>query len=132
MQAADVRAWFDDYLNVFAALGRGDLDDPRLLLEYYAVPLLLTNDDAVVGLTSENEVVDTVRGQLRGLRDSGYNRSKIITSDVDVLNANTALYAAEFARQRADDSEIGRLAATYLITLGATGTRISALVVRTR
>jgi hypothetical protein len=52
MRVADAGAWFNDYLSAFAALGRGELDDPRLLLDYYAVPLLLTTDDAALALTT--------------------------------------------------------------------------------
>jgi hypothetical protein len=132
MRVADARAWFDDYLSAFGALGRGELDDPRLLLDYYAVPLLLTTDDAALALTTEDDVVDAVRRQIAGLRDAGYDRSQTIRSELSVLNARTALYAAEFSRRRADGSEIGRLAATYLITVGTRGRRISALIVRTR
>jgi hypothetical protein len=132
MRVADAGAWLDDYLSAFAALGRGELDDPRLLLDYYAVPLLLTTDDAALALTTEDDVVDAVRRQIAGLRDAGYDRSETIRSELSVLNARTALYAAEFSRRRADGSEIGRLAATYLITIGTRGRRISALIVRTR
>ena len=124
--------WFDDYLSAFGGLGRGELDDPRLLLDYYAVPLLLTTDDAALALTTEDDVVDAVRRQIAGLRDAGYDRSQTIRSELSVLNASTAMYAADFSRRRADGSEIGRLAATYLITVGTRGRRISALIVRTR
>jgi len=131
MHVADSGAWFDDYLNAFATLGRGELDDPRLLLDYYAVPLLLTTDDAVLTLTTEDAVVTAVRQQISGLRDAEYDRSETITSELSALNARTALYAAEFSRRRADGSEIERLAATYLITVGTAGRRISAVIVRT-
>ena len=80
MRVADAGAWLDDYLSAFAALGRGELDDPRLLLDYYAVPLLLTTDDAALALTTENDVVDAVRRQIAGLRDAGYDRSETIRS----------------------------------------------------
>jgi hypothetical protein len=132
MRVADAAAWFDDYLSAFAAFGRGELDDPHVLLDYYAVPLLLTTDDAALALTTENDVVDAVRRQIAGLQDAGYDRSETIRSELSVLNASTALYAAEFSRRRPDGSEIGRLAATYLITVGTRGHRISALIVRTR
>src|SRR5919199_5303088 len=87
--------WFDDYLSAFGGLGRGELDDPRVLLDYYAVPLLLTTDDAALALTTEDDVVDAVRRQIAGLRDAGYDRSQTIRSELSVLNARTALYAAE-------------------------------------
>lgn len=110
--------------------GRGELDDPRLLLDYYAVPLLLTTDDAVVAFTTDDEAINAVRGQIGGLRDAGYHRSEVLASELSVLNARTAVYAAEFSRRRADGREIGRLAATYLMTVGTVGRRISALIVR--
>jgi hypothetical protein len=132
MEGPEALAWFDEYLRAFAALGRGEENDPRRLLDYYAVPLLLTTDDAVVALMSEDEVVDAVRRQIGVLRADGYDRSDALASELSVLNARTALHAAEFARRRADGSEIGRVAATYLITVGAVGRRISALVVRGR
>jgi hypothetical protein len=131
MHEADVRAWFDDYLAAFAALGRGEHDDPRILLDYYAVPLVLTTDKAVLALATEGDVVDAIRRQIYGLRDAGYDHSEALDSKVSVLNACTALYAAEFSRQRSDGSEIGRLAATYLMTAGKQGQRISALIVHT-
>jgi hypothetical protein len=132
VEAGAALAWFDEYLSAFAALGRGELNDPRLLLDYYAVPLLLTTDDAVVALMSEEEVIDAVWRQIGVLRDDGYDGSDALTSELSVLNARTALHAAEFARRRADGSEIGRVAATYLITVGTVGHRISALIVRSR
>jgi hypothetical protein len=64
------------------------------------------------------------------LRDAGYDRSETIASELSVVNARTALYAAEFSRWRADRSELGQLAATYLTTVGIEGRRISALIVR--
>jgi hypothetical protein len=131
MYVADARAWFVEYLNVFAALGPGEFADPRRLLDVYAVPLLLATDDAVVALTTDAEVVNAIRAHIDGLRDAGYDRSETIASELSVLNARTALYAAEFSRRRADGSELGRLAATYLITAGTRGRRISALIVRT-
>ena len=52
-----------------------------------------------------------------------------LDSDTTAINATTAFHAAEFSRRRADGSEIARLRAAYLITLGAHGWRISALAV---
>ena len=132
MHADEVRGWFDDYLRAFAALGRGEQDDPRVLLAYYAVPLLLTSDEAVLALASEREVVEGIQRQIGGMRAAGYDHSERLSSEISILNARTAIYAAEFSRRRSDGTEIGRLAATYLITAGEPGRRISALIVRTR
>jgi hypothetical protein len=56
MNANDVRRWFDEYLDAFAACGRGERDPPSLL-GYYGVPLLVTTDAAFVALTSAEQVV---------------------------------------------------------------------------
>lgn len=53
----------------------------------------------------------------------------IVESDVTVLNTTTALYLGTFSRRRSDGGEINRLTATYLVTDGVTGRRISVLAV---
>ena len=129
MDFRELRAWFDEYLRAFAACGRGESDDLQTLLDYYGVPLLLSTDEAVVALTSEDQVLRTIRRQVEGMRVTGYDRSETLESEVVPINATSVLYTAEFSRQRADRSEISRLRVTYLITLGARGRRISALAV---
>lgn len=74
-------------------------------------------------------MVEAIRGQIDGMRAAGYDRSETLQTDIVGVSATTVLYTAEFSRQRADRSEIGRLRATYLITLSASGRRISALAV---
>jgi uncharacterized NTF2-like protein DUF6841 len=49
--------------------------------------------------------------------------------EVAVLNDTSALYRGTFSRQRSDGEEISRLTATYLVTDGAAGRRISMLAV---
>ena len=132
MELADIRAWFNEYLAVFAACGRRESDDLRALLQYYGVPLLLTTDEAAVALATEDEILNAVRRQIEGMRAAGYNRSETLSSDLVAINATSALHTAEFSRQRADGTEIGRLRATYLITVGPKGRRISALAVHAR
>lgn len=126
---AGTRAWFDEYLDAFAACGRGESDDLGPLLQYYGVPLVLTTDEAAVALVTEQQVLNAVRRQTEGMRAAGYHRSETLSSDLVAINATTALHTAEFSRRRADGSELGRLRATYLITVGPNGRRISALAV---
>jgi hypothetical protein len=128
--AAEIRSWFDDYLRAFAACGRGDSDDVRALLEYYGVPLFFTTDEGAVALTSEDEVLGAARRQVEGLRAADYDRSELLDDETTVLNATTAIHTAAFSRVRGDGSEIGRLRATYFITDGREGRRISAVAVR--
>jgi hypothetical protein len=129
VDVADIRVWFDEYLAAFAACGRGESDDLRALLKYYAVPLLLTTDEAAIALTTEDAVVHAVRRQIDGMRAAGYHRSETLDSEVVAINATSALHTAEYSRRRADGTEIGRLRATYLLTVGPLGRRISALAV---
>ncbi len=120
--------WFGAYLDAFAACGRGE-SGTSSLLEYYGVPLLLTTDGGFFALTSEDQVVAAVQGQVDGMRAAGYARSEILGSEVTVLNSTSALYRGTISRQRSDGGEINRLTATYLVTGGATGRRISVLAV---
>jgi hypothetical protein len=124
-------AWFEGYLEAYAACGRGESDDLRALLQYYGVPLLLTTDRAALALTTEDDVLDAVGRQVEGLRASAYDRSELLSLDVLEINATTTLHTADFSRRRADATEIGRLRVTYLVTVGQRGRRISALAVHT-
>jgi NTF2-like protein (DUF6841) len=128
MDNSDVSGWFGEYLDAFAACGRGE-SDTASLLAYYGVPLLLTTDDMVVALTSDDQVVAAIQQQVDGMRAADYGRSEVVGSDVTVLNSTSALYRGTFSRQRSDGGEIGRLTATYLVTDGPIGRRISALAV---
>ena len=125
---SDVSRWFGEYLDAFAACGRGERDTASLLA-YYGVPLLLTTDDGLLVLTSDDQVVAVVQRQVDGMRAADYDRSEILDFEVTVLNATSALYRGSFSRQRSDGGEIGRLTATYLVTEGPVGRRISALAV---
>jgi hypothetical protein len=124
----DVSQWFGEYLGAFAACGRGERDTASLL-RYYGVPLLVTTDAGFSPLTRDEEVVATLQRQIDGMRADGYGHSEVLGSEVVVLNSTSALYRGTFSRQGSDGGEIGRLTATYLVTDGAAGRRISALAV---
>jgi uncharacterized NTF2-like protein DUF6841 len=125
---SDVGRWFGEYLDAFAACGRGERDTASLLA-YYGVPLLVTTDDGLFALTTDDQVVAVVRQQVDGMRAASYDRSEILDSEVSVLNSASALYRGTFSRQRSDGSEINRLTMTYLVTDGPAGRRISAFAV---
>ena len=128
MDSSDVSRWFGEYLDAFAACGRGELGTASLL-RYYGVPLLLSTDDGFFALASEAQVTTAVQQQVDGMRAAGYGRTETLASEVTVLNSTSALYRATFSRQRGDGSEINRLTATYLVTDGAAGRRMSVLAV---
>jgi NTF2-like protein (DUF6841) len=123
-----VRRCFDGYLEAFAACGRGEREVDSLL-EHYGVPLLLTTDDGFVALASADEVVAAVQPQITGMRAAGYARTEVLDAEITVLNATAALYRGAFAYRGRDGGELRRLTATYLVTDGAPGPRISVLAV---
>jgi hypothetical protein len=129
MDEASLRTWFQDYLNEFVALGRGDHDDRRRLLEFYGVPLLLGSDGGTTVLTAEDQLLAAVGGQIDGLRAAGYDRSEELSSTTTAVNRTCTLHRAAFVRLRADGSEIGRIDTTYVVTDLSLGRRISALLV---
>src|SRR5882762_9283559 len=116
MDEVGIRAWFDQYLKALAARGRGEADDVHALLDYYGVPLLVATDDAAGALSATEDVMGFARQQVERMRAADYDHTETLDSEVTTLNATSALYRADFARQRADGTEIGRLAVTYLIT----------------
>ena len=131
MNDSDVSRWFGDYLDAFAACGRGQRDTVSLL-GYYGVPLLVGTDSGFFAATGNDQVVAVLQPQIDGMRAAGYARTELLESQVTVLNSRSALYRGTFSRQRSDGGEINRFTATYLVTDGPVGRRISALLVHSR
>jgi hypothetical protein len=129
MDADEARRWFNSYFAEFVALGRGDLDDVRRILDHYGVPLLLSTDAGSAILTDEHQVLAAARQQVDRMRSVGYHHSEELTAETTVLNRTCAIHRGRFARLRADGAEIEQVEATYLITDGASGLRISAIIV---
>lgn len=128
MDEAEVKRWFDSYLADFVALGRGDIDDVRQILAHYGVPLLLSSDSGCMALTDEAQVLAVAQQQVDGMRSAGYDRSDELAGETTVLNRCCATHRSRFSRRRADGTEIAQLEATYLITDGPAGRRISAII----
>ena len=126
MQEQAVRRWFGEYLDTFAACGRGERDADALL-PYYGVPLLVATDGGFIAVTSDDQVVAAAQQQIDAMRAADYDHSDVLSSEVTVVNATSALYRGAFSRRRADGTEINRLTVTYLVTDGSAGRRISAL-----
>jgi hypothetical protein len=124
----EVGRWFRQYLDAFAASGRGE-SNATSLLAYYGVPLLIATDDGFVALTSEDQVVAVATQQINGMRAANYDHSEVLDSEVTVLNATSAIYRGHFSRMRSDGLEISRLTVSYLVTDGPAGRRISTLAV---
>ncbi len=71
MNGNDVSRWFGEYLDAFAACGRGEGNATSLLV-YYGVPLLLATDDGFVALTSDDQVVAAAKQQIDAMRAARY------------------------------------------------------------
>ena len=128
MDRDDFTQWFGEYLDAYAACGRGERDTNELLA-YYGVPLLVTTDDGFFPLTSDDQVLAVMLHQIDGMRVAGFARSEALGSEVTVLNSTSALYRGTYSWQKSDGDEIRRVTLTYLITDGPAGRRISALLV---
>lgn len=126
MDTSDVSQWFGEYLAAFAACGRGE-QDAKSLLAFYGIPMLLTADSGFVSLTDAEQVTAALQRQIDDARAAGYHHSEVLSAEISVLNVVSSLYRGSFSRHRSDGSEIGRLTATYLVTSGPAGRRISAL-----
>ena len=125
---ADVGRWFREYLDVFAACGRGEIE-PATLLAYYGVPLSLSTDDGFVALTTDDAVASMAQRHVEGMRASAYDHSDVLDFEISQLNAVTAICRGTFSRRRRDESEISSLTATYLVAGTPDNLRIFALVV---
>ena len=130
MQEQAVRRWFGEYLDTFAACGRGERGADALLA-YYGVPLLVATDGGFIAVTSDDQVVAAAQQQIDAMRAADYDHSDVLSSEVTVVNATSALHRGAFSRRRADGTEINQLMVTYLVTDGSAGRRISVLAVHT-
>lgn len=125
----EIERWFSSYFADFVALGRGEVDDVRLILAHYGVPLMLSSDAGCLVLTDEAQVLAAARQQIDGMLSAGYDRSEELDAETTILNRCCALRRGRFARLRADGSEISQLEATYVIIERPEGRRISAIIV---
>ncbi|MDD7940738.1 hypothetical protein PHK61_20140 [Actinomycetospora lutea] len=129
MDTLDVTAWFDAYLDLFVALGRGDRDDVEAILEFYGVPMLLSAPGASGWLHDTEQVIGVVRGQVEGLRHVGFDRTVVEDASTVLLNDSCARHEGRFLRLAADATVVADFRASYLIADGPAGPRIAALVV---
>ena len=114
MDGPTVDRWFAEYLEHFAAVARGERDVVELL-NWYAVPLTITLDDAAVQMATAEEVVAVVDNQIKQLRAEGFARSVEMLAETTLPNQSTALRREELVRRRADDSTIDHVEMTYVI-----------------
>jgi len=123
LDAATVSRWIDEYIDTFAACTRGDRD-MSVLLSHYGVPLILTSDDGVITVMTDDEAAAVMQSLVDGLRANGYDHTDVMHSEVSVLNAVSALYRGTLSRRSRDGGEIDCPTITYLVTDDVAGLRI--------
>lgn len=128
MSNSSFRTWFESYLLAFAAGNSGSAEFDALI-DYYAVPLVVTTPAGVLTLTSREQVSETIRHQLDGLRDRDYTSTVIQQFDITVLNDYSASIATTMQRRRGGAEILESLTMTYLITGPRAAPRISVMAV---
>lgn len=126
LDAADVHRWFGDYLETYAACMRGERE-VSALLRHYGVPMILTSDNGVIVLMTDDEAGALMQSQADALRALGYHHSDVLASEATVLNSTSALYRVSLSRRNIDGAEITSPTITYLVTDDAGGLRIAVL-----
>jgi hypothetical protein len=126
VDANAVNRWFDEYFETFSACARGDRDMSELL-SHYGLPLILTTDDGVTTLMTDDEAAAVMQSLVDGLRANGFHHTVVLHSEVSVLNATSAIYRGSMSRRSADGGEISTLTITYLVTDDVAGLRVVVL-----
>jgi hypothetical protein len=126
LEAGAVRRWFNDYLEIFAACVRGEQEMDTLLTRY-GVPLIITSDDGVIEVMTDDEAAGIIQSLVDGLRGLGFHHIEVLHPEVTVLNAMSAIYRATMSRRNEHGDEIGCPTITYLVTDDVGGVRIKVL-----
>lgn len=122
--------WFERYLDTFAACARAERD-LSALLRYYAVPMIITTDDGVIAVTTDQQAAAVIESQVNGLQSAGYHHSEVLAAEATVLNTTSGLYRAALSRRDHRDSEIDCPTISYLVTEASVGPQISVLALHT-
>lgn len=94
------------------------------LLDHFGVPMIVTSDEGVVTLMTDDEAAAVMQSQVDGLRGLGFDHTEVLHSEVTVLNAASALYRGTLLRRNRDGDEIDCPTITYLVTDDVAGPRI--------
>ncbi|HTI78572.1 MAG TPA: hypothetical protein VL634_26450 [Mycobacterium sp.] len=123
LDADSVGRWISEYLDTFAACARGD-GDMAALLGHFGVPMIVTSDEGVVTLMTDDEAAAVIQSQVDGLRALGYDHSEVLHSEVTLLNDSSAVFRATLSRRNVDGGEIDNPTLTYVVTDDVVGPRI--------
>ena len=119
-----LRAFFDQYFDVFAACVRGEREIADVL-HFYGLPVILTSQHGVTTATTDNETPAIMLGQIDALREAGYQRTIVRRDDVNVINAASALCTATFSHRDRTGDEIDEATITFLVIETSAGQKIA-------
>ena len=94
------------------------------LLGHFGVPMIVTSDEGVVTLMTDDEAAAVIQSQVDGLRALGYDHSEVLHSEVTLLNDSSAVFRATLSRRNVDGGEIDNPTLTYVVTDDVVGPRI--------
>lgn len=126
LDADSVGYWIAEYLGTFAACARGEAD-MATLLNCYGVPLIVTSDDGVTTLMTDDEAAAVIQSLIDGLRANGYHHTEVLQPEVVVFNSTSAMYRAVVSRRNSTNDEIDCLTITYVVIDDVAGPRIVVL-----
>jgi hypothetical protein len=96
--SADVRAWYDQYLDTFTCLAASELSNVEALLAYFGVPLVIITTDRYLVLPTREAVLATAQTLIDRLRQANYASSTVHRLEVHPLNARAAFVDGDFSR----------------------------------
>ena len=113
--AAEVRAWYGDYLETFTSLAAGEHTDLEVLLDYFGVPIVIITEHRYVALETADAVLSTSATLIEQLRQANYAGSTVHYLDIRPLNRRAALVEGVFSRNDREGNELERFGTTYLV-----------------
>lgn len=107
---SEIEAFLTEYYRAFTT---GEYK--RIAAEMYRAPVLMTTDEGVQDLLSQDQVEAMFQKTGAALAADGYATSELLRLEVSVLSDTTALVATCFRRLRKDGSVIVEAGATYTL-----------------
>jgi hypothetical protein len=127
--ADDVRAWFSQLNDTFAAVasGRSTMD---ALVANYEQPVVMTSDTEHAVLADQEAIAAYMGSVISSLRNDGYMTTEMHREQISVINERAAIIDVDVVRMRDDRSLVARLSAVEIAVRSDDRWRISAVMVR--
>jgi glyoxylase-like metal-dependent hydrolase (beta-lactamase superfamily II) len=128
----EVAHWFfDDYLTTWIGVGAGTIKrGPEFILDYWSAPLSWSDDEGSRWIQDPTDVVAVLQQLQSRLRNAGYAHTAVPDRKVMAYHHNGAAIEVIWSRQRADGTEIERIAAHFEVARGPRGWRILGIQAR--